>query len=577
MLHFPSSRRALLAALLLLPAAIAAPPPAGGRLKALHARGLPMGDFAQLLARAGDLRVIVSREAAALPVALYLRDVEPAKALEAACRSTGLCIKELEDGMYQVMTREESARGRQLYNDESVRVIHVKYPPALDLGETLQNLFADRVVWVAPSGDNGDAKDAIGRALDRMDELADRGQDFGKGTSSQDDDDDDDDDDEDDDDEGREGGRVSASMMTQFDTITRERRKQLLAADDEVRVSAAEQELGLVFVSAFPATNTLLLRSSDVKALEQIATTVEALDRPSAQVLLEVKVLEVDLGTSETLGIDWALAAGDVTASVANGSGSAGLEGAIANLTADAAGFNPRTAVFQAITDHVAARLEAMQSEGRLVQLATPTLLVTDNEASRVFIGSRAKFLDSVERANTVITDSTVVTQSDLTPNLADEEIGMSLLIAPRIHADRSLTLRVLQEETGFGQQRAIDYGGSAAVTVQDINQRSVVSTIVAQDGNLVMIGGLIREKEAEKVSGVPVLRSIPLLGRLFQEKGKSKVRTELIILIRPSVLLAPGETAGASLDLLKRISRHPSASADVPGLGGGAESPAGR
>jgi general secretion pathway protein D len=528
-----------------------------------------MGDLAELLSRTSQMQVIVSREAGALPVSLYLRNVEPSRALEAACRSTGLCIKELDDHMYQIMTREESARGRQLYNDESVRVINIKYPAVLDLGETVRNLFADRVVWVEPSEENGDAKDAIDRALKRMDKLADRGQDFG-GTGSDDDDDDDndDDDDDDDDDENRDGeSRVSTNVMRQLKTITEERREKMVAGNTDVRVGSDEQELGLVFVSAFPPTNTLLLRSSDEKALEQIVKVVADLDRPSPQVLLEVKVLEADVGSNMSTGIDWAFEAGDVSGTIENASGSTGLEPSLASLTTDAAGYNPRTAVFSAVTDHVTARLKAMQSEGRLVQLATPTLLVADNEASRVFIGSRSLFLKEVEYTRTRDDEGNVVsTEAD--PKIVEEEIGMSLLIAPRIHADRTLTLRVLQEETTFGQQRTIDYGTSDTISVQDINQRSVVSTIVAQDSNLVMIGGLIREKDSDRASGIPVLRSIPLVGRLFREKGTGKTRTELIILIRPSVLIAPGEVPVASMDLLKRISRHPSAKADIPDLG---------
>lgn len=200
-----------------------------------------------------------------------------------------------------------------------------------------------------------------------------------------------------------------------------------------------------------------------------------------------------------------------------------------------------------------------MESEGRLAQLATPTLLVADDEASRVFIGSQSQFLKKVERSSVVISEGGQTSGGDLTPELEERSIGMNLLITPRIHADRSVTLRVLQEDTDFGDMRTINFGGEAAVEVQDIRHRSVVSTIVAHDNHWVVIGGLLREGITEKESGVPILKDIPWLGNLFKSTGTSRIRSELVVMIRPLVLVAPGDDVNASRELLERVSRHPS------------------
>lgn len=558
-------------------------------LASLDIRDLTMGEFAALLSRSGAMQVVASAKAAREPVSLYLHNVSADEALEAVCRSVGLVSRKTPGGIIHIFTRQEFSDARGLYNDEVVETIQLKYATAADVGETLRNLFADRVVWIQPSSSLGDAEQIIERALNRMDQLADRGQDFGQQDSTEtstdqrnrsryDDNRRNDRDDSSYPSSSDQAATANLVLMEQSRNLLRQHRPEA-GTDSEGAELAESARFGLVFVSAFPSTNMILLRSTDGKALEQIRQAVTALDRPTPQVLLEVRVLEVDIGQGEATGVDWLVEAGDTYGGVSNWAGGSirglpaeslggNLDSAIANQVASATGFGSRTAVLGLLSDHIHARIQLLQTEGRLVQLATPTLLVANDEASRVFIGSRSKFLESVERSARVVADGVDTEGGKLTPNIADQDIGMNLLIAPRIHADRSVTLRVLQEETGFGQEREIDYG-EGSVRVQDVVQRSVVSTIVAQDGNWVVIGGLIREGTGAKTSGVPILRSIPVLGAAFRSRGTSRTRSELMILIRPAVLVAPGDEAPVSRALLERISRHPSANREgYPQLG---------
>lgn len=579
--------RLALGAFLALALARAAEP---AMLASLDIRDLTMGEFAALLSRSGAIQVVASAEAAKMPVSLYLNNVSAEEALEAVCRSTGLVARKTPGGITHVFTRQEFSDAQGLYNDEVVATIQLKYATAADVGETLRNLFADRVVWMQPSRNLGDAEEVIEKALNRMDQLADRGQEFGRqdsaGTATdrryRDSRDRYTDSRRDyrDDSSSRHDQTATASLglMDQYRDLLRQHRPDAIGDGDRTGLPDAAR-FGLVFVSAFPSTNMLLLRSTDDKALDHIRQAVTDLDRPTPQVLLEVRVLEVDLGKGEATGVDWLVEAGDAYGGVSNWAGGSirdlpaeslggSLDATVANQVAAATGFGSRTAVLGLLSDQIHARIQLLQTEGRLVQLATPTLLVANDEASRVFIGSRSKFLESVARSARVVADGVDAEGGRLTPNIADQDIGMNLLIAPRIHADRSVTLRVLQEETGFGQEREIDYG-EGSVRVQDVVQRSVVSTIVAQDGNWVVIGGLIREGVGAKASGVPVLRSIPVLGAAFRSRGTSHTRSELMILIRPAVLVAPGEEAPVSRDLLERISRHPSVNRDdYPQLG---------
>ena len=535
--------------------------------QSINIRNLSMAEFASLLSKSGAIQVIASKDAAETNISFVLQNVSAKSALDAACRANGLVSRSGADNIHYVYTKGEFNDTQGLYNDETMLTIQLKYATASDVGETLRNLFADRLVWVKPNLQEGDTDKLISNAIDRMELLSDNEK-FGSnsgssGDSSNDNNDNDNDNNNDNDrnnsDSSRTGaaGAIELEMFEQFRTLLKNNKSITGQAPNE-------RQVGIVFVSAFPSTNVLLLRSTDDKALKQIKETVAELDKPTPQVLLEVKVLDLDLGDGKSIGVDWLYKRGDGSIGYNNYNQSADalageLGATIQTALGAGTGFTPRTTQLKLMSDNITANIEAMKSEGRLVQLATPTLLVANGEASRVFVGSRTNFLKDVEvDSSTPPGSDTTITTYD--PEISQEDVGMQLLINPRIHADRSVTLRILQEDSSLGQTRPIEYGRDGeSITVQDVNNRSVVSTIVAQDGNWVATGGLIRESEVEKASGVPFLMDIPYLGRLFRSDGISKTRSELIILIRPVVLLAPGEEAEASKDLLEKLSKHPS------------------
>jgi general secretion pathway protein D len=359
--------------------------------------------------------------------------------------------------------------------------------------------------------------------------------------------------------------------------VDRESRVTLVPGTDPgaARGERERRRHGLVFVAAMPATNTLLLRSTDQKALAQIREVVRDLDKPTPQVLLEVKVLNLELEDGQERGIDWLFSTGDGENSGGFTSGT--IQGTVdpgnpaAPLSLRGTGFDVNSVVFNHITDTVNARIRLLQKEGRLTTLATPTLLVADNEASRVFIGTQRQYVEDVEAGKNIGTPEEPIF-SEPTPKLATQNVGNTLVITPKIHADRTVTIRLLQEDSQLGAVRPVSYGG-LSFDLEDVQQSSIVTTVVARDGNLLAIGGLISEETGETVKGIPGLMHIPLLGNLFKHKTATRKRNELIVLIRPIVLLAPGEEDTATRGLMRRLSRHPAASGgDVSELGAGTQ-----
>jgi general secretion pathway protein D len=233
--------------------------------------------------------------------------------------------------------------------------------------------------------------------------------------------------------------------------------------------------------------------------------------------------------------------------------------------------------VLQIVSHDVLARIQAMQDSGRVISLATPNLCVADGEASRIFVGKETTILTSVTVNKSTTTGNNPVIDTSYDPVSERMNIGTTLLITPRIHADRTTTIRIVQEDSQVGDTQEIVFGTDHSGSVlnssnmsfftKDIDNRTVTTTVVASDGQVSAIGGLIREEVKQRDIGVPGLMKIPYLGMAFKTSFKKRERHELLILVRPFVLLAPGENNNVTQCFMKQLSEHPSAHGMIPPL----------
>lgn len=565
----------LMLAVVLLPfgPALAEPIRSDLGIESVFVRDMRMSDFAELLTRSfgAGFRVLVSDQAGEKRITFYLADTQAEDMLRALCSAHGLWYRRsAESGIVQIMTLEEFRQGINLYADESVEVVPILYPAPEEIGETLARLFQDRVVWDPPPHTLGDDRARIERALDRMDTIADRatlvdgGRSGARGLETGLD-------------RRRDGLRDRRTETTRreervartgesrsLDEVLARQQRELQAHQEQARRPDEAPETmgarpGLVYVSASPVANALVLRSSDAASLALVKRVAGELDRPRPQVLLEVKVLDILLDDDQARGVDWLFQDGfgsrgsdSISGGAARGitpdPGSLIRPSDPSTLVPQGTGIDPLAAVFSYVSGNVRARLQLLEDEKRIRALAEPSLLVADNEASRIFIGSEVTVLERVEPETETFGEFGQQTRTVYSVTAPRKRIGTTLLITPKIHADRTVTIRILQEETQLGPERTVRYGktDNDQFTSQDVVERSVTTTILAADGHTVAIGGLIRERESERRTGVPVLMHIPLVGGLFRRTIQSQSQSELLVLIRPHVLLAPGEEAPA-------------------------------
>ncbi|WP_052882122.1 type II secretion system protein GspD [Kiritimatiella glycovorans] len=550
-------------------------------IESVFVRDMALRDFAELMTRGceADWKVLVSEKAGEKRISFYLSDTGIDETLRSICATYGLWYRRSRrSDIIQIETMEEYREGLNLYADEAVEVVPVMYPAPEEIGDALARLFQDRVVWDPPPEDIADDMPRIESALDRMDTMADRatlvdsenlggtttgyrdrydGSSYRRRTGDTWDR------------TGRYGSRSGRATEEQTVEEVVEQQQRSLEAQQAVRgipedIGGRNDRPGLVYISASPSANALILRSSDAASVETIKTVIQQLDKPKPQVLLEVKVLDILLDDESARGVDWLFQNSTGDGQMLSGGRATGITAEPGNsirssdpfsLVPQGTGIDPLASVFSFVSADVRARIQLLQDEQRIHSLATPSLLVADNEASRVFIGSEVTILKSVELNAVRDIETGLVLDYETEPQTEEERIGTTLLITPKIHADRTVTIRILQEETKLGDERTIEYGDvGEQFRTQDIDERSVTTTVLAKDKHTVAIGGLIRERQADRETGVPLLMNIPLLGNLFKRTVKSDERSELLVLIRPYVVLAPGDAESASKQFLETV-----------------------
>lgn len=318
--------------------------------------------------------------------------------------------------------------------------------------------------------------------------------------------------------------------------------------------------LGVVFVSIVRKSNSIVLRSADRDMLAQIRETVKKLDVPKSQILLEVRILQLDVSDAKDRDIGFIvnghdgkidggfmqnLRAGNVT-----WTGETEEKTKLGPLDVASAYSVANHSVFQLINNHYQLRLNFLDGRGKVRSLATPSLMVADGEASRIFIGTSRHVMTGFNSGSTTVNQSTT-TSSATTANFVERDIGTSLVISPRIHADGTVTLRILQENSTALAEVAKETSAGLFYE-QPIKKEIITSAIVAKGGETVALGGLMQHDKTDHVYKIPLLGDIPYLGALFRHTTKEETDYELMVLIRPTVISEASGAAGATAEFVR-------------------------
>lgn len=293
--------------------------------------------------------------------------------------------------------------------------------------------------------------------------------------------------------------------------------------------------LGGVAFAVHPSSNALVL-SGPPSALENYRDLVTRLDIRRAQVAVEAIIAEITESRAKEIGLQWLFSDinGEGTVSVGGTNFSSTSSPGINQIAAAAASDN--TSALGAMLGNLngvtagvgrlssggvsfAMLLNALRADTQTNLLSTPSLTTLDNEEASILVGQEVPF----------VTGSTTVDNTNPFQTIQREDVGIKLVIRPTIGADDSIRLQIVQEVS------SIDEGVKASDVVT--NKREIETTVLTQNGGIVVLGGLISDENSSIEQRVPGLGSIPGLGRLFRHSRDAQERRNLMVFIRARVL----------------------------------------
>ncbi len=304
------------------------------------------------------------------------------------------------------------------------------------------------------------------------------------------------------------------------------------------------------FVQADPATNSLIITGPE-PLYRQVRAMVDQLDSRRAQIYIESMIVEVSGDNAADFGFQWQGLIGergDKTGVVAGTNFSSGgpsiidlaltAAGRSAEVTKPGEGFNIGLIRDFAGTYSLAAIARMLQSQTNTNIVSTPNLVTLDNEEAKIIVGSNVPFITGQFTATGTATTNPFQT-------IERKDVGITLRIRPQVGEGGTVRMQIFQESSSLSERVAPGTSNAGPST----DKRSIESTVVVDDGQIIVLGGLIEDRFTENKSKVPLLGDIPGVGALFRAESRTKTRTNLMVFLRPIVMRDNETSNKISLD----------------------------
>ena len=307
-------------------------------------------------------------------------------------------------------------------------------------------------------------------------------------------------------------------------------------------------------------TNSLIV-TAPPKTMQSLMAVIDKLDIRRAQVEVEALIVEVDVNKSSNVGVQLLLDgyggygltnfAGSGTSIVSLAEAALGVSSSsTSSTTASTVSSAIPTGATYVLGDYnsstgkgFAAVIQALRSDSSSNILSTPRVITMNNEEAEV------KVIQEIPLVTGQYTSSTSTTSGTSSPfeTIQREEVGTILKVTPHISEGNAIELKIEQEDSSPGAKLT----DSSDIST---NKRSIKTTIMIDDGGIVVLGGLMQDTVAESEDRVPVLGSIPLLGNLFKSRSGSRQKKNLLVFLHPSILRDQAATDAVSVSKYNAI-----------------------
>ena len=489
-------------------------------------RDVPVGFIAETLTEMCGYNVIVSNGAAGQKISIYMQGLPLREALESVCRLNDLWYRE-DRQVITLMTAEEYANEMVVRRNEKTRAFYMRYTNAEDMAKIIQAVMGAQVELKFISGE---------KVYGHVEADSSSGG----------------------------GGSAGAAKPV----LTEEDKKKLLAlgiTEKETDVVALAEKIGKALpatITVFKRNNCIVARSLDETLLQEMGRIIEALDTPTNQVLLEVKIFQINLGDEfqSFFQMDYS----DPQHAEAGGGFSRGGH-ALSSLPG--LGLASSTLGYLFSNEFIKARIQFFASQGRVNILSTPFLMSANNSKVEFFVGEETPLRDDVKVTTTqaVVTgDVGAVVTTAIDVKIRREELGTDVTISSFINEDGTITMDIETDistaNLNMTQVAVVNpaTGETTLFPLDGVNKNTIKSIIAAKSGQSVAIGGIIKEQDKSEETKVPVLGDIPVLGFFFKKIIKDKTKTETVIILTPHVITHPALAGKTSGEFLNRRSSHP-------------------
>ena len=310
---------------------------------------------------------------------------------------------------------------------------------------------------------------------------------------------------------------------------------------------AGAQENGMI--QADVATNSLLITAPD-RIYNMLRAVIEQLDIRRAQLYIEALIAEVSTDKAFEFGIQWQqleafkpgnIATGNIQGFAGTNFSRAGgnILGVASNLSTAGQGLNIGIMAGQVnipgigSVTNLGVLAHALETNANGNILSKPNLLTLDNEEAKIVIGQNVPFLTG-QYAQTGSTTTVTPFQT-----VERQDVGITLKVKPQISEGKTIKLQIYQEVSSVNSTAL-----NAGVTT---NKRAINTSVLVDDGSIIVLGGLIENKTTDDVSKVPFLGDIPGLGVLFKSTTRRNIKTNLMVFLRPYVLKSSEDTTRIS------------------------------
>jgi general secretion pathway protein D len=311
----------------------------------------------------------------------------------------------------------------------------------------------------------------------------------------------------------------------------------------------ANGTIGDAYYSIDPESRRVVV-IADQDTAKSVMNVLSNLDRPKPQVLIKVVFLEVTYNNASDIGVEGSFTKGigdGMTGNAANGFGLSALNSGVTNVFGQqsSSGFSAVSPMSSAGAGlyqlsgqnwNVTARLIA--SKGKSKVLSRPSILARNNQPATITVGQKYPYISSVSYTSSGTTTVPI-------SSVSYRDVGVILQVTPFITASGAVEMIISPSISSVDSSTQVEI--SSGIFASAINVRSAETVAVTQDGQTVIIGGLIEDAKTRSDTKIPLLGDIPGLGYLFKRQQKSDSQTELMIFLTPHVVQNPTELAALS------------------------------